>query len=85
MLNPTMAIEFLFKGSNSGTSRKSGKPYSMIELHDVASLENTNFFLEPDQVVNTEGIKFKDKVEATLEMTIQNGRPGFKLIALAKK
>ncbi|MCL6664554.1 hypothetical protein [Paenibacillus amylolyticus] len=85
MLNPTMAKEFLFKSSNSGTSRKSGKPYSMIELHDVASLENTNFFLEPDQSISTDGFRLKDKVEATLEMTIQNGRPGFKLVALTKK
>lgn len=86
MQNPVIAKEFLFKSSNSGTSRRTGKEYSMIELHDVSTLENTNFFLEPGQDIPTDGFNLKDKVEAKLEMTIlAGGRPGFKLIALTKK
>lgn len=65
--------EFLFKQVMTGTGKKSGKPFTMVELHDPATLENMNFFLQPDSKVSTFGINFRDKVLAAFTMQFQFG------------
>lgn len=84
MSNGTITKEFVFKGANSGISRKSGRPYATVELHDPSTLENTTFFLNEGQTVSTDGINFRDKVAASLEVTISNGRPAFILHGIKK-
>lgn len=84
MGTPAMVKQFIFKTGNSGTSKKSGKEYCMIELHDPETLENSQFFQREGKFINFTGIGFKDKVEAGFEMGVFNGRPALELSTLRK-
>lgn len=74
VMNNVVRQRFLFKGSMAGTSKKSGRPYSQVELHDPNSLENMAFFLDPDSTVNTTGIQFRDPVMAEFSMEFRFGK-----------
>lgn len=73
LTNNVIKQEFLFKGEMSGTSKKSGRPYHQVELHDPNTLENMSFFLEQNSSVNTTGILFRDKVVAEFSMEFRFG------------
>lgn len=85
MSNQQLQKEFVFKQVIQGTSKKNGRPYTMIELHDPSTLENSTFFIPDGKNVSTEGIILRDKVAASFEMDIQFGKPQLVLTALIKK
>lgn len=76
--------EFIFKQAVEGTSKRSNKPYRMVELHDPKTLENTKFFLREDSKVNTSGLNFRDRVVATFSADTTFGRLEFVLESLEK-
>lgn len=76
--------EFVFKQAVEGTSKRSNKPYRMVELHDPKTLENTKFFLREGSTVNTTGLNFRDRVLATFSADITFGRLEFVLESLEK-
>lgn len=76
--------EMIFKQAVEGTSKRSNKPYRMVELHDEKTLENTKFFLREGSTVNTSGLQFKDRVIATFTAEMMFGRMEFVLDALEK-
>ena len=71
--NNVIEQEFLFKNANSGISKKTGKPYRMLQLHDQSTLENVDFFLDEESTISTEGLKLKDKVKASFAMQLKYG------------
>jgi len=76
--------QFIFKQEVSGTSKRSNRPYRMIELHDEATLDNTKFFLREDSKVDTTGLKFKDRVMASFSAEMVHGRLEFVLDSLER-
>ena len=80
-----MKKEFIFKSVNSGTSKKNGRPFVMVELHDPQTLENTSFFIPDGRHIETSQIVFKDNVIAELSMDFAYGRPQLNLIGLELK
>ena len=72
--NNVIEQEFLFKNDNSGISKKTGKPYRMLQLHDQSTLENVDFFLDEESTISTEGLKLKDKVKASFAMQSKYGK-----------
>jgi uncharacterized protein YqjF (DUF2071 family) len=80
-----MVKEMVFKSENQGTSKKNGRDYHMIELHDPVSLDNINLFIRPENPVSTNGIQFKDKVTAYFGMEFIFGKPQMVLQSLTKK
>lgn len=73
-MNGATVKQMLFKEENQGTSKKSGKDFHMVVLHDPETLENITFFLRDDSKVSAEGIRLKDKVNATFTMEFEFGR-----------
>lgn len=73
-MNGTTVKQMVFKEETKGTSKKSGKDFHMLVLHDPETLENISFFLREDSSVTAEGIKFKEKVNATFTMEFEYGR-----------
>lgn len=69
-----MQQDFLFKDDNAGTSKKTGRPYRILQLHDQATLDNVDFFLDEDSTISTEGFKLKDKVKASFTMQLRFGK-----------
>lgn len=80
-----MTKEFVFKKDETGTSKKSGGSFRVVELHDPTTLENTPFFIREGQNVSTVGIQFKDKVVASFGMDIIYGKAQLVLQSLIKK
>lgn len=76
--------QLVFKQEVTGTARKTGKPFRMVELHDPRSLENTKFFLREGSSVNAHGLAFGDKVLASFSAEILYGKMEFVLDALQK-
>lgn len=64
----------IYKDEKKDISKKSNKPYHVLELHDPETLENVRFFLKEDTTVNTDGLKFKDKVKVEFVMSFQFGQ-----------
>lgn len=83
-MNGATVKQMVFKEENKGTSKKSGNPFHMIVLHDPETLENISFFLRDGSRVSAEGLKFKDKVNATFTMEFEFGRLQPVLQSLAK-
>jgi len=77
-------IPFIFKQSQKGTSKTSGRPYHIVELHDPNSLENVKFFLPPESTIDTSSMIFKDKVSATIQPTFKDGKIEQALVSLKK-
>lgn len=76
--------DFIFKSDHTGTSKKSGQPYRVIELHDPVSLDNTRFFIRDGQNVSTSGINFGMKVVASFGMDIVYGKTELALQSIRK-
>lgn len=70
----TFVQDFLFKGDESGISKKNGNEWRRLTLHDPATLDNLDFFLDESSEVTTAGLKLKDKVQATMTMALRFGR-----------
>lgn len=66
--------QMVFKSYKEDTSKKSGKPYRMVELHDPQSLDNVSFFLDAESPITVEGLQLHDKVTATFGMEVRFGR-----------
>lgn len=73
-MNGQTVKQMIFKEETQGVSKKSGNPYHMLVLHDPENLENISFFLREGSKVSAEGLKFKDKVNATFTMEFEFGR-----------
>lgn len=76
--------EMLFKQDFTGISKKSGNQYRRITLHDPATLENMDSFVNDDVRIDTEGYKLRDKVVATFAMDYRYGRMEPVLVGLRK-
>lgn len=79
-----MEKPFVFKKDDTGKSKKTGRDFRVIELHDPNTLENTSFFVRDHQTINTAGIQFKDKVIASFTMDIMYGRAELVITAIRK-
>ncbi len=58
-----MTNEFVFKSLREGISKTNSKPYRIITLHDLNTLDNLDFFVDSNFVFDS-NITFKTKVLA---------------------
>lgn len=79
-----MTQDFLFKDDNAGISKKSGKAYRILTLHDPKTLDNVDFFLDGDCTISTEGFQIKDKVKAAFTMELRFGKLQPVIVQLTK-
>ena len=80
-----MQKEMIFKSENEGTSKKPPyRNFRVIELHDPITLDNVSFFQRDGYIIPTEGLKFKDRVIASVGMDIVYGKLQSILVGLRK-
>lgn len=80
-----MEKNYVFKNKHTGTSKSTKKPFTMVELHDPITLENTTYFLQDGvEIPDLDSFKIKDKVAATLDIGVFNGKTVVNLLGLKK-
>lgn len=79
-----MTQDFLFKEDQQGTSKKTGKPFRILTLHDPVTLDNAEFFLDEESPISTNGFKLRDKVRASFTMQMRWGKLTTVITALEK-
>lgn len=79
-----MEKSYVFKSYREGTTKASGKPYKMLELHDPNTLENTTYYLKEHQVINHTTYKLHDKVTVTHGIETFNGKAQLTVEAMRK-
>lgn len=79
-----MEKAYVFKGYVNEKSKRTGRPFTMVKLHDPVTLDNTDFFLQDDVEINFDGLKFKDNVVATLDIGVNYGKTTVNLLGLKK-
>lgn len=79
-----MEKPFVFKKDDTGKSKKTGRDFRVIELHDPNTLENTSFFVRDHVNISTHGLQFKDKVIASFQMDIMFGRAELVIMSIRK-
>lgn len=78
-------VQMLFKSIVEGTSKKNGRPYYMVELHDVNTLENVMLFVPDDRLALRDTIAkltFKQPVLAQFDNVARFGRIQSELVSL---
>lgn len=70
-----MNKNYLFKSYYEGVGKTSKKSFRMLELHDIESLENTQFFIpEGKELSILSTLKFKDVIEVEHGVAVFNGK-----------
>lgn len=80
-----MKKNYLFKSYTEGTGKTSHKPFRILELHDIDTLENTQFFIpQGHSLPALPTLKLKDAVEIEHGITVFNGRPNMTVETISK-
>lgn len=79
-----MEQKYQYRELFEGKAKKTGKPFTVLKLHNPDTLEPVEFFLQDSDQVDCTGLKRKDVVIVTLRQDVFQGRVQLAVAAIRK-